>query len=465
MSPEEEEKVVMRMLGPATIYEKLEVSPSASLGQVKKAYRKLTLKIHPDKNNHPRADEAFKLISSEVEMLMDINRRLKYDHQLLQKSSPFLIFVKAGKSLTSFLVSSLDTISVVKDKLSKHWVWLDRYDKEEMMLGRPGWHLAGIKMKDDRRLLDYEVKQNQVLYMVLESFGEQELKKELEEEKDKSIRLEKQMVDQKEEVEQQMFDIKNEVQVERDRSDQLQKQVLEHNKLVEVERKRSNNLERENIDFKKKIEEDRVTIKRLQQQNGMVEHKLSESKVKLNNAEELLQKLNEEQAMKKKLNPAYKRKEQDNVEVRVKIARLDKIRPHEEDDAQTRSTKNDKSVKQSSITNKRKNIKGTKMVIRKIDSLKGKTWYVSRLVCSEVGCPKKSNSTFSIRKQARSVHDGEKTFKCNCGDYFNRREALDDHQRKMHNLPKLVCKVAGCMVKFRSARTLRHHRKKHEMEL
>ena len=109
------------------------------------------------------------------------------------------------------------------------------------------------------------------------------------------------------------------------------------------------------------------------------------------------------------------------MEVRVKIARLDKICPHDEDDAQTRSTKNDKSVKHSSLGNKRRNIKGTKMVIRKVDPLKGKTWYVLRLVCSEVGCAKKPNSTFSIRKQARSVHDGKKTFKCNCWDSMTTR--------------------------------------------
>ena len=76
---------------------------------------------------------------------------------------------------TNFLVSSLDTISVVKDKLVLELAWLDRYDQEEIFLGRPGWHLSGMKMKDGRRLLDYGVQEDQVLYLVVESEVEQDL--------------------------------------------------------------------------------------------------------------------------------------------------------------------------------------------------------------------------------------------------------------------------------------------------
>ena len=41
-----------------------EVRTSCSDGEIKKAYRKLSLLTHPDKNGYPGADEAFKRMSS-----------------------------------------------------------------------------------------------------------------------------------------------------------------------------------------------------------------------------------------------------------------------------------------------------------------------------------------------------------------------------------------------------------------
>lgn len=60
-------------------YSILNVTPSSSMKEIKKAYRKLVLKYHPDVNKSPDAEEKFKKITKAFKVLSNPKARLKYD--------------------------------------------------------------------------------------------------------------------------------------------------------------------------------------------------------------------------------------------------------------------------------------------------------------------------------------------------------------------------------------------------
>lgn len=61
-------------------YEVLEISKNASSDEIKKAYRKMALKYHPDKNpGDKEAEEKFKEAAEAYEVLSDENKKARYD--------------------------------------------------------------------------------------------------------------------------------------------------------------------------------------------------------------------------------------------------------------------------------------------------------------------------------------------------------------------------------------------------
>lgn len=72
----------MRTMAKKNYYDILEIKQDASVDEIKKAFRKLAVKYHPDKNlGDKTAEERFKEITEAYDILCDATKRAKYDRK------------------------------------------------------------------------------------------------------------------------------------------------------------------------------------------------------------------------------------------------------------------------------------------------------------------------------------------------------------------------------------------------
>ncbi|KAF2310647.1 hypothetical protein GH714_016041 [Hevea brasiliensis] len=76
---EEQITIVRQIKKKKDYYDILGLEKTCSVEDVRKAYRKLSLKVHPDKNKAPGAEETFKAVSKAFQCLSNEESRKKYD--------------------------------------------------------------------------------------------------------------------------------------------------------------------------------------------------------------------------------------------------------------------------------------------------------------------------------------------------------------------------------------------------
>lgn len=81
-------------------YNILNVQSSASPADIKKAYRKLAMKYHPDRTSVPDAEEKFKQIAVAYETLIDEEKRTAYDETLAYQQPRTKNQAKATKAMS-----------------------------------------------------------------------------------------------------------------------------------------------------------------------------------------------------------------------------------------------------------------------------------------------------------------------------------------------------------------------------
>jgi len=76
---EEQLTIVHQIKRQKDYYQILGLERSCTVEDVRKAYRKLSLKVHPDKNKAPGAEEAFKVVSKAFQCLSNEETKKRYD--------------------------------------------------------------------------------------------------------------------------------------------------------------------------------------------------------------------------------------------------------------------------------------------------------------------------------------------------------------------------------------------------
>jgi len=90
------------------LYNILGVSPNATSDDIKKAYRSLAMRHHPDRNEHPHAESRFNAIKTAYELLSNPQKRTEYDQSINNR-----IILDPLKEATAMWSSLFDRCGIV----------------------------------------------------------------------------------------------------------------------------------------------------------------------------------------------------------------------------------------------------------------------------------------------------------------------------------------------------------------
>lgn len=145
MKEVDRENQVHRVLGAFKLnpYEMLGIRFDVSVEDIPRAYRKVSLAVHPDKCSHPRAHEAFEIIGHAQKELLDPEKKARLDLMLgTAKDSVIRDWKKAAKSDPA---SQVAVAVHGMDHVLESWMDSDEFHDAWKMKGRDV--LADIEWK------------------------------------------------------------------------------------------------------------------------------------------------------------------------------------------------------------------------------------------------------------------------------------------------------------------------------
>jgi len=113
--------------GDENCYDVIGVSQTASSKDIKKAYRALSLKYHPDKNSEPGALDKFKTIANAYEIISDDARRQEYDYALAHPEQVWYNQYRYYQAEYKMDWRVVLSVGIVLISACQHYYWESQY--------------------------------------------------------------------------------------------------------------------------------------------------------------------------------------------------------------------------------------------------------------------------------------------------------------------------------------------------